>query len=97
MIFVVARRLFVSPAARPAPFLVVSFFLILLALTLSCVREKGFSVYSITFLSTYLYYCPTSHPLFYARIPRNRLKVRQFGALFPIPQLAFAGNLRVKE
>jgi hypothetical protein len=38
-----------------------------------------------------------SHPLLYSRIPRNRLKVRQFGVLFPIPQFAFAGNLRVKE
>jgi hypothetical protein len=36
--------------------------------------------------------------LLYARIPGNRLKV-QFGVLFPIPQLAFAGNhsKRVKE
>jgi hypothetical protein len=38
-----------------------------------------------------------SHPLLYARIPGNWLKVRQFGVLFPIPQLAFAGNRRVKE
>jgi hypothetical protein len=38
-----------------------------------------------------------SHPLLYARILGNRLKVRQFGVLFPIPQLAFAGNCRVKE
>jgi hypothetical protein len=38
-----------------------------------------------------------SHPLLYARNPRNRLKVRQFGVLFPIPQLAFAENLKVKE
>ncbi len=40
---------------------------------------------------------PESHPLLYARIPGNRLKVRQFGVLFPIPQLAFAGNHMVKE
>jgi hypothetical protein len=39
----------------------------------------------------------SSHPLLYARIPGNRLKVRQSGVLFPIPQLAFAGNRRVKE
>jgi hypothetical protein len=38
-----------------------------------------------------------SHPLLYARIPGNRQKVRQFGVLFPIPQLAFAGNRGVKE
>jgi hypothetical protein len=30
-----------------------------------------------------------SHPLLYARIPRNWLKVSQFSVLFPIPQLAF--------
>jgi len=40
---------------------------------------------------------PISHLLLYARIPRNCLTVRQFGVLFPIPQLAFAGNRRVKE
>jgi len=28
-----------------------------------------------------------SHPHLYARIPRNRQKVRQFGVLFPIPML----------
>ncbi len=38
-----------------------------------------------------------SHPLLYARILGNWLKVRQFGVLIPIPQLAFAGNRRVKE
>jgi len=38
-----------------------------------------------------------SHPLLYARIPRNRHKVRQFGVLFSIPQLTFAGNHIVKE
>ena len=41
--------------------------------------------------------CQESHPLLYARIPGNRHKVRQFGVLFPIPQLAFAGNRGVKE
>jgi hypothetical protein len=39
-------------------------------------------------------YCrsPGSHTLLYARISRNRQKVRQFGVLCPIPQLALAGN-----
>jgi hypothetical protein len=38
----------------------------------------------------------SSHPLLYARIPGNWLKVQQFGILFPIPQLAFEGK-KVKE
>jgi len=38
-----------------------------------------------------------SHPLLYARIPRNRQKVRQFGVFFPIPKLVFEGNHEVKE
>ena len=33
-----------------------------------------------------------SHTLLYTRIPRNWQKIRQFGVLFPIPQLALAGN-----
>ena len=40
---------------------------------------------------------PMSHLLVYARIPRNRQKVRQFGVLVPIPKLAFVGNHKVKE
>jgi hypothetical protein len=38
-----------------------------------------------------------SHPLLYARIPRNHQKVCQLGALFPIPSLAFEGKHKVKE
>jgi hypothetical protein len=34
-----------------------------------------------------------SHPLLYARIPENWLKVHQFGVLFPIPYLTFTGNI----
>jgi hypothetical protein len=41
--------------------------------------------------------CHGNHPLLYARIPGNQLKVHQFSILFSIPQLPFAGNLRVKE
>ncbi len=38
-----------------------------------------------------------SHTLLYARIPRNQQKVRQFGILCPIPQLALTGNHSVNN
>jgi hypothetical protein len=38
-----------------------------------------------------------SHPLLYARIPQNQLKVRQFGVLVSIPQLTFTEILTEKE
>ena len=61
-----------------------------------CARKGLFSVLYHFFVHLSLL-LPHEPPLLYARIPRNRLKVRQFGVLFPIPQLAFEGNLRVKE